>query len=251
MRNRSFFFRNSLQETINSEHDAYLDLTSKQFKTMIYSQYYESWIREDCANFKLQKLMHMSLEKGLSSFHFSKVLEIGARSLEHFNHVKHSFDTYLLTDIEKVSLTSTNLEDFDERLKFQVDDICKSKLPSETFDRVILTCVLHHVRDVESSLLHIRRTMQSGAIASILLPCDPGIVYRIGKHIGPYRRAKQGNYLYIKKLMDARDHVNHHIGIKSLIQHVFRRDLISERYYPFNLHFHDLNIWSVFTIKKR
>ena len=238
------------QEFTDMQIEYLLRLTPQQFKHEIYSNYYADWISKNPRSERFHNFMHSRIEKDLENCYFPNTLEIGAGDLRHFHFVRHKFDKYVSTDLYD---PANQLEDWrvaDQRIKFIRDDITDTRLPVNSMDRIIVTCVLHHVSDVESALLGMRSVCKEKGSIDILLPHDPGLMFRLAKSVGPYRDAKKLNYLKIKKLMDARDHVNHYPGILELINFTFRNDYIKIRKHPFRFLGYDMNLWSHIRIKK-
>lgn len=232
------------------EIDLILDLPPKQFKEELYATHYANWIYTNTGNATFHRAMHNALEKGHANRVFPATLEIGARNLEHFNHVKHKFKSYTLTDIDNLKDELSSWKTVNQSIEFVRDDISCSKLASNSYDRVIVTCVLHHVPNVEAALIEIRRLAKSGGVIDILLPCDPGLLYRMLKYMGPYRYARKANYIKIKKLLDARDHINHFSGILELTKFTFRKDETRISIFPFKRLSYDFNLWATIRILK-
>jgi len=118
------------------------------------------------------RLTHKQLESGLDEFFGKSILEIGVNRGEHLAFVKHPFDLYVATDYR---VTDLNLGAKDSQVAQAACSAESLPFPSESFDRVVLTCVLHHLRDPLLSLSEIRRVTKPNGIISILLPCDPGL----------------------------------------------------------------------------
>lgn len=148
--------------------------------------------------------MHRSLEHKLSKRTFGQVLEIGANNAEHLTFVTHEFETYLLTDVS--SPTTESLAEAEKRrgVSFELEDAESLTFKDQTFDRVIVTCVLHHLYEPELALMEFRRVLKLGGQLDLLLPSDPGIPFRFARAIGPMRKAKSRGLGDVKRLVDAR-----------------------------------------------
>jgi SAM-dependent methyltransferase len=182
--------------------------------------------------------------------HFESVLEIGANRGEHLGYVRHSFDSYFLTDIQAYDRSVLPSTEIRSGLVFQKEDATHLTFKDQTFNRVLCSCVLHHVSDAESALTELRRVLKNGGSADIFLSSDPGFLFRLGRYIGPVREAKKLGLDGVKRLVDARDHRNHVAGLTRLIRHVFRDDMISERSYPVRYMSWNLSFWKMFHIVK-
>jgi ubiquinone/menaquinone biosynthesis C-methylase UbiE len=228
----------------------WVDLSPGDFVSKWYTEQYQSCTYCNAAGFS-QRFMHRSLErKHTETTHLERVLEIGANRGEHLAYVRHTFGTYYLTDIqayEKSVLPKTELR---TGLVFQKEDATCLSFNNETFNRVLCSCVLHHVSDAETALTELRRVLTCGGSADIFLSSDPGFLFRLGRYLGPVREAKKLGLDGVKRLVDARDHRNHVAGLTRLIRHVFRNDLISERSYPVRFMSWNLSFWKIFNIVK-
>ena len=53
---------------------------------------------------------------------------------------------------------------------------------NETFDRVIISHCLEHILEPEKFTEEMVRVMKKGGVLSIALPCDPGLLWRLGRY---------------------------------------------------------------------
>jgi phosphatidylethanolamine/phosphatidyl-N-methylethanolamine N-methyltransferase len=200
----------------------------------------------------MQSYMHRSLERGYdSTTHFQRVLEVGGNTGEHLEFVRHAYETYTLSDLEdrrdEVRIREHGLRN----VQFAQANVLRLPWGDASFDRVVNTCVLHHVNDAEAALGEIRRVLRIGGVADVFLTGDPGLAFRLGRYLGPMRTARSAGLTDVKRLMDARDHVNHVGGLLQLISHVFRHDRVARRSYPFNLPGWNASLWHTFRFVKR
>jgi ubiquinone/menaquinone biosynthesis C-methylase UbiE len=196
--------------------------------------------------------MHRSLERNYTKLvSFDNVLELGGNKGEHLPFVRHSYKNYVLTDIFDTLDANSKQELKKPGVSFQVENAQSLTFESESFNRVLNTCLLHHVADPESALLEIRRVLRAGGVADIFLSADPGLLFRFARFIGPRHRARKKGIEELKTLMDARDHVNHAGGLRRLIRHVFRFDSLNERTYPIQGLTWNSSLWHTFRITKK
>ena len=229
----------------------WIDLTPKDFIEKWYQEQYAYCTYCNAAGLS-QRIMHKSIEKKhRSSTNFGNVLEIGANHGEHLQYVKHTFENYFLTDIEEFDKSVLSASELRTGLIFKKEDACNLSFPSETFDRVLCSCVLHHVQDAEMALMELRRVLKQNGSADLFVSSDPGFLFRLGRYLGPVREAKKMNLDGVKRLLDARDHRNHVAGLTRLIRHVFRDDELKEQSYPFPFMSWNLSFWKVFHIIKK
>ena len=230
--------------------DNWVDLSPTDFVSKWYNEQYQSCTYCNAAGFS-QRFMHRSLEqKHTERTHFESVLEIGANRGEHLEYVRHTFDSYFLTDIQKYDKSVLPNTELRSGLIFQREDATRLSFNNQTFNRVLCSCVLHHVSDAESALTELRRVLKDGGSADIFLSSDPGFLFRLGRYMGPVREAKKLGLDGVKRLVDARDYRNHVVGLTRVIRHVFRNDAISEQSYPVRYMSWNLSFWKIFHIVK-
>jgi len=235
----------------------WFDLEAGQFLAKWYAQEYERTSYKSAAGLGHQ-MFHKQLEAPFAATdHFSRVLEIGANRGEHLTFVRHSYDVYVELDLacpdrasEGLNRTTSVKSDnsHDKVVAFVQGDVQHLPHASRSFDRVIPTCVLHHVNDAEKALLEVRRVTRPGGIVSLFLPCDPGTLFRIARRLGPVRAAHKRGLRAVKILVDARDHRNHVFSLRVLIQHTFRNDLIEVSGFPLSHMPPDLSLWYLYRI---
>jgi phosphatidylethanolamine/phosphatidyl-N-methylethanolamine N-methyltransferase len=205
------------------------------------------------------RMIHRSLERGLSSErHLSTVLELGSAHGEHVAYVRHSFDRYLVTDLVDRDLDLARLaESLPEgggrrELEFHVQDATRLEVPAASIDRVLHTCLLHHVRDLDSVFAEIRRVLRSGGLYTAYIPCDPGLVYRAAQRVTAGRAIRRvlrrGGYSLTPGLLRAMEHPNHYASVWNVLRHSFRADRIITRHFPFPGALWNLNFFSVVNI---
>jgi SAM-dependent methyltransferase len=208
-----------------------------------YEKYYrhasESWIVK-----KNHSYSHRKLERGINR-EFENVIELGAGNAEHLEYVRHSYKTYLLSDLR-------DREEFiieDQRVRFESFNAEEIPYDDNSFQRVICTCLLHHVTDVRGTLEEMRRVATNGGLVSINIAADPGLLYRLVWSVTSGKRLrKQG--LKFPRSVHYQEHRGHFIGIREIALEVFQNDLIKFRYYPFTfLPSHQTNIFAVMQIQ--
>ncbi len=176
--------------------------------------------------------------------HFAKVLEIGAGTGEHLGFVRHTFEQYVLSDLDAKTLevAKRKLNDkFGSRLLYETQSGAGLSYADNSFDRLIATHVLEHIYQPHLALKEWIRVIKDGGVLSILIPTDPGVAWRIGRHLGPRKNAiSQGiAYDYIM----AREHVNSCNNLIALLRHYFPDR--TEAWWPFPIPSIDLNLFFV------
>ncbi len=192
------------------------------------------------------KYAHKSLEKGFKTNAGLNILEIGANKGEHVSFVSNDFKKYTLLDIRHPKFL--NFEN--PKIKFQLGDVEKLPFKDRTYDRIISTCVFHHLNDPIQGLQEIRRVVRIGGHISILLPCDPGIMYRALRRLTTLRTARRYNLLDEVQLVHALEHQNHFLSLRILINWVFKSDVIKNTFLPFYIPSYNLNAITVIKIRR-
>jgi phosphatidylethanolamine/phosphatidyl-N-methylethanolamine N-methyltransferase len=217
-----------------SSHDSYIHYDSLNTKTL--AGYF---LR------KSHRLLENLVDRG---HHFSRVLEVGAGTGEHFQFVRHTYDRYYMTDQSNVLLAAAQKKHAavsEAKLVFEQQDASKTSYPDKSFDRLIATHVLEHLPDPVAVLHEWNRLVRKGGLISIVLPCDPGLIWRIGRYLGPRRNAHRVGIEYDYSM--ASEHINSIFNLVVQIRYHFPQ--VQEAWYParapvpgINL-FYACNIW--------
>lgn len=199
---------------------------------------------------KFSNFFHRKLEEKYSDeFLFDKVLEVGAGDCQHIAFVKHKFKSYIQTDI----LDFRNQLSAIKNVKFEVQDAQKLRYMNEEFDRLVSTCLLHHLENPDIALKEWRRILKHDGRLDILLPSDPGIMYRLARRLASERKVKRkidSNIFNLSKyrFIHAIDHRNHVDSLEKMIYHVFIDDRIEVKRFPPFIPFWNFNLFSIFHI---
>ena len=179
---------------------------------------------------------HKSVEKYWENPNPRKILEVGAGYGGHFSFLNivnphdvqfDALDIRLFPEsISKVQLSSGTLgvnwiEGSVEKLPFQ-DSI---------YDRLISTCLFHHVDNPLKAFQELRRVAINGAEIAIVFPTDPGLLNRLVKNLYTFRRAKKIGVEF-PKLINALDHSNHIFSLLQILKFVFKEDKVQIRFRP-------------------
>lgn len=193
----------------------------------------------------LMRASHRLVERHFQErVHFAKVLEIGAGTGEHLGFVRHTFDQYVLSDIDAKTLevAKGKLNDkFDSQLLFETQSGVELSYVDNSFDRLIATHVLEHIYQPHLVLKEWARVVKHGGVLSILIPTDPGIAWRLGRHWGPRKNAIAQGIAY--DYVMAREHVNSCNNLIALLRYYF--PVRTEAWWPFPIPSIDLNLFFV------
>lgn len=205
---------------------------------LFYEKFYRPIIFGRGFSLKAVARTHYMMEKKFKGKHYGQVLEIGGGNGEHLEFILHSYKKYYLTDIRKPVLDDKYL--LDPRIISQIANAEKLPFEDDFFDRIIVTCLLHHVIQPEQVLNEIVRVLRPTGVATIFLSCDPGLAVRVLRELTTAKIAKKSGFEGYK-LMNARDHRNHVGSLLSLAKFAFRNRKFKIRYFPWRLPSWNLN----------
>lgn len=191
---------------------------------------------------KSHKLLEDSLPEG---FHADDVLEVGAGSGHHYSYLKDRPRRYVLTDDSEsmlaVAVQRHQAEVAAGSVVIERQDATRLTYADGSFDRLIATHVLEHIPDPVAVLREWNRVVRPDGLLSIVLPCDPGLLWRFGRHFGPRRNATKVGLPY--DYVQAADHVNSIFNLVVFIRHHF--DEVREQWYPARIALPDVNLFYV------
>jgi ubiquinone/menaquinone biosynthesis C-methylase UbiE len=182
---------------------------------------------------------HSMLESGALKGERLSILEIGGNLGEHLHFVRSDFSSYLITDYR-----DTNPSFTDSRVSFQIADAHDLPFQDSTFDRVIVTCVFHHLDFPQTALEEILRVVKNEGQISVLIPCDPGLFYRVAKIIGPARKWKKSG-IKNPRYYHYQQHKNHFPGLLSIFMEKCENSKVSVNYWPLKIKSWNLNLFTV------
>ena len=126
-----------------------------------------------------QKYFHSKLEaKKFISSETSLTLEIAANMGEHLSFVADKSNYYML---DRNLNISKKIQSIQSKYIFGDGDFLPFK--DNTFDRIVMTCLLHHAPHPDRILREARRALKSNGNLSLFLPSDPGFLFRFLSNI--------------------------------------------------------------------
>ena len=224
----------------------------KEFKKL--ESKYSKYQDEGTVGF-LMNACHKNLEYQIKPFKNknSQILEIGAGTSPHFEYVDSQFKNYTFLENSNYSIKFLKKK-FKGNKKIKYCFYKGKQIPfsNNSFDRIIISHVLEHIPEPEVFLNEMMSKLKSGGILSISLPCDPGILWRLGRFFLKLFTVK--NKLGISKLeydyMIATEHINSIFNLKSIIHYNFKKNIIKELFLPMKLKIIDLNLFYNVTLRK-
>jgi phosphatidylethanolamine/phosphatidyl-N-methylethanolamine N-methyltransferase len=196
-----------------------------------------------------EKFMHRAMEAQLdASQTYDRVLEVGGNRGEHVPYVRHGFTTYVLSDLFMPDVSDA--VGLDPRVVAQAADVQDLPFDDHAFDRLVATCLLHHVPDPFAALREMRRVVRPGGCITILLPTDPGLGYRTAQRLTSGRAAQKKGIGKLFELVHAVDHLNHFDSISRQIDYVFRKDSTQTCWQPLRIPSWNVNLFTVKQIRR-
>ena len=195
---------------------------------------------------KLMRQNHIILEK----FDFrtiDKILEIGGGFHPHIDFVKHDFSEYYCIDLESAQDLKIFINKNHQDINFNYYDGKKIPFPDNHFERIIISHCLEHILEPEKFTNEMMRVLKKDGIISMALPCDPGVLYRIGRFFFKMIMKKRSED-YDHDYHAACEHVNSIFNLYVILKKKF--NVIKEDYYPLKLKMIDLNLFWIVQIKK-
>jgi len=125
--------------------------------------------------------------------------------------------------------------------------------PDASIDRLVSMCLLHHLDDPRGSLQHWRRVVRPGGALSMFVPCDPGLLWRVGRAMTTFRAAGSKGYSALDiRYINACDHRNHVASLRWMIEGTFAGDDISMSRFPLGpVDSWNANLFFTFQITRR
>lgn len=192
---------------------------------------------------------HEWLERGFSAeMKFSRVLEVGAGTGVHLRHVRHRFDSYVLSDSSIDMLRQAQIpKDRIGTVEICIADARNPGFADNSFDRLVATHVLEHLERPWEVLREWHRVVKPGGIISLVLPCDPGLGWRLGRQLVARRKFDQSGIEYDYWM--AREHINSINNLVALLQYYF--PVIKETWAPMRIPSIDLNLFYLANVEVR
>lgn len=230
-----------------------MSFDSEEIKSRILDEYY-SKVYQDFLFSKNGKFK--PYQKGISYFEKSleklwvgdagdNSLELGGGSGEHLPFVKWlPKNKYVSLDL-RAPITQDHLKklspDLKSKLEFVTGNAENIPYGDAYFDRVLMTCLLHHVQDPLGVLLEMRRVAKPGAEIGFIMPTDPGLLNLLLKKVFAYKSMRNLSTLN-PKLIYALEHRNHARSLLEQIKYVFAEDKLQIKFLPTHTPSIDLNL---------
>jgi phosphatidylethanolamine/phosphatidyl-N-methylethanolamine N-methyltransferase len=220
-----------MKEDPSAEH--FSDFLAKEYLSQNYSR--------GLSGFVLTKSRWIVERELRPRIDLSRVLELGAGQFSQAEFISHPFGKITITDLHgpDPELVARLRERFgSERVDSASCDAAKPNFEKGAFDRVIACHLLEHLERPYEVLREWHRLVRPGGVLSVILPCDPGLAWRIGRGLGARRRVERNGIPYDYWM--AREHINPFNNLFSYIDYYFPKK--SQHWFPLGFRSMDLNL---------
>ena len=121
-------------------------------------------------------------------------------------------------------------------------------LQSNTYDRIVAFHVLEHLPDLPAALAQIKRAMRDDAVFDVMLPCEGGMMYSLGRSVTTARYFKKKFNRNFAKFI-AQEHVSTVAEILKLLNAEFVSEMTT--FYPTRIPSADVNLAVGLRLRKR
>lgn len=198
------------------------------------------------------RFIHRQLSRIVASTDNSIIFEIGAGHGQHFDSAFHKSRLYIETDIRQSFGYLKTFSDKDLNLSGRIKRVMNAEalilVPNNSVDRVVVTCVLAHLRNPDTALIEWRRIVKPDGRLVIYIPCEPGLFLRFSRY---FTTRKKLNSLGVNQdAIHWLEHRNHFPYLQLLIKQAFRNDNVQVKRFPFACLPWDLNLYAIISIDK-
>ena len=245
------------------------DDDSKSMVSKYYEEKFESLTTRGLFGFVHNK-MHQSLEsKSNNKKDFDKILELGSGNLRHLRYVREKFSEYHNVDIRMKLMTQyTDKHKID--LDWSVDykhgcfikysengdssrvylhEMSASDLtyfPDNYFDRLVATCLIQHVSEVEKACYEWRRVVRPGGKLDIYIHSEPGMLLRLFRIVFLHKVKDEHGTRHIEFVET--EHRYSFLFCKRLLKSVFSEDIVKFTSHPIAFLSWNFSFWKVASI---
>jgi ubiquinone/menaquinone biosynthesis C-methylase UbiE len=190
----------------------------------------------------MTKVLHKHIERAYKQeMNLETILELGAGNGVHKQFVRHSYNEYYESDIRykknshptKIYLDAEDLTLFEE----------------DKFSRVIATCLLIHLTDMENAITQWRRVVKDKGFISIYVPAEPGFMLNVAQWFTTRRKFEKLGVDYYS--WQYQEHKNSYPRARVIIDKVFQHDEVKVSKFPANFLPWHFCLWSVWNIEVR
>jgi SAM-dependent methyltransferase len=172
------------------------------------------------ASAKIAAKFHTLLEKNRNT-EYGRVIELGATHGYHFQFVSHPYQEYVLSDIRPSTALRKLAQSHPGVSVMELDVTNMVGVATKSYNRVVLTCLLHHIEQPEKVIRELIRITRKGGVIDILLPNDPSLIWNFGRLLFTIPKALKRGFTfrdywsYVKK-----EHINKVKGLRRQIEEI-------------------------------
>jgi SAM-dependent methyltransferase len=176
-----------------------------------------------------------------------RTLEIGAGLGEHLHYEDLTVQEYHAVELRE-NMAKAIRRDFPSVVTVVAD--CQERLPyaDASFDRAIAIHVLEHLPNLPAALREVRRLLRVGGVFSVVIPCEGGLGYSLGRQVTS-KRAFERRYRTSYDWLIQSEHVNQAREILRELRSHFH--ISDATYFPSRIPLVDLNLLIGVTCTKR
>lgn len=126
---------------------------------------------------------------------------------------------------------------------------CQKRIPyaDQYFDRIVAVHVLEHLPDLPRAIDQMHRVLKPGGLLSIVIPCDPGLAYRVASRIAGEHMFRKWYKMPYRWLL-RREHINSPREIIGLLNQRFSR--VNRQYFPLPIPVTTINLCVGLTFRR-
>lgn len=222
----------------------------------IYNNFMRDWHLELLNKKKysfIEKFNHNYVAKSpfINSIYSQKnkinTLELGSGIGTHIKYENLNFQKYYAMELRKNMLSQIKLKY--RNVNCILGNIQKKmSFTNEYFHRIIAVHVLEHLNNLPKLLNEVYRILKKNGIFQVVIPCDPGLLYKFARKLSAQRLFKKKYKLNYKNFIKT-EHINSPYEILVLLKEKFI--IIDKSYYPFLIPIKDFNLCIGVTLVKK
>jgi SAM-dependent methyltransferase len=196
----------------------------------IYNDWYQFWLSKEGLHGRYKFIDDFGHKYTTKSFFPGcKTLDLGAGNGAHIKFERLASQEYVA--VEKNAILVENIKKSYPMVHAIVDDCQKEiNFPDNYFDRVLAIHVLEHLDNLPTTLNEVRRILHSSGKFSVVIPCEGGLIYNLGRKLSSERLFVQKYNLSYDWLINY-DHVNKASEILDELRARF--NIVNVQYFPF------------------
>jgi len=213
----------------------------------IYNKKYEEYWYSG-AHGMLISSAHKLMEYGVPTRCNDRILEIGGGAMPHRKWIKKgNIKEYTISD------TKTVLDKLDKKAGYKLHyfdkDPILAKLRKNYYTRIIAAQVWGHIPEPEQAMLRWVELLSENGLLSISIPCDPGILWRLGQKVASRKFMKLYNLSFEEyDIIMSREHINPVQRMLKIVNYYFGKKTVI--FFPTFVPSVNLNLFCILNLSK-